>query len=335
MAQTTSLKRTVNPAYYIVCEGKNTEPDFFYGLTRYLVQGGYINNKNQIRIYPTPVAQIDAARGQEESTRRGSYSGKKRTTKSVCIPDEKTPPGPQPLNWVVNAIQTLDANEGIDIAWAVFDKDGHPEAEAAFNKAAEARASGKEVHIGFSSISFEQYLLLHFGFYTHAFSKSKCINGYAGRKEFWPISRGKKVDFDRFKNKLWTGVYNAKLLRILKGEGDGIKIWEINPYTTVDKLVSSLLGYTELKLDAPVSGSHFMVTLQKDALLIERYGNGAQIINKRMFSYLHSEDKGQTFEVDSKQLYPGEQHIIPLSQFGEKALVAFEVDYKHKVFFVV
>jgi hypothetical protein len=60
--------------------------------------------------------------------------------------------------------------------WAVFDKDGHPNHEEAFNLAS-TDIAGKKVNIAFTSIAFEYWILLHFESNDTAFVKSMCRQG--------------------------------------------------------------------------------------------------------------------------------------------------------------
>ena len=65
-----------------------------------------------------------------------------------------------PIRYVREAQEGLE--DGVyESTWAVFDKDYHPEHKEAF-KLAKQEIDENKVNIAFSSISFEQWILLHF-----------------------------------------------------------------------------------------------------------------------------------------------------------------------------
>lgn len=72
-------------------------------------------------------------------------------------PDKKDPaPKSDALSLVNLALENINL---YDEVWVVFDKDGHDNLKDAFEKAAEGK-DGKIVHVGYSSICFEYFLLL-------------------------------------------------------------------------------------------------------------------------------------------------------------------------------
>lgn len=260
----------------LICEGIHTEPNFFGAMVEWLKEEEKINFIVQILPKPT-INPSD----NELDLHRGVVTRKKRSLKKDTLAQQKleTPSlfqGQPPLNWVEAGIEQLHI---YDEVWAIFDKDGHPKTEEAFDRAEEAEVEGKKVKIAFSSRCFEYYLLLHFELIYKAFEKSecngkkysvdgkesktvsyhcmtsravegkacrgdKCINGYARLKDYWKDSKGARSTFPIVKDKLWIGICNAHTVRwrseILLPETD---FYARNPYVDTDRLICRLLGY--------------------------------------------------------------------------------------------
>ena len=66
-----------------------------------------------------------------------------------------------PLRYVALAQMIEEEKEMYEELWAVFDKDDHSHHKEAYEKAKD-EVNGKKVNIGFTSRSFEHWLLLHF-----------------------------------------------------------------------------------------------------------------------------------------------------------------------------
>ena len=77
--------------------------------------------------------------------------------------------------------------------WVVYDKDGYSKHAETFDY-----AKRHNVKIAFSSISFETWILLHFGYTTRAFEKSEKIISYLKHKYHFDYS---KNDYDTFNSK--------------------------------------------------------------------------------------------------------------------------------------
>src|SRR6186713_2987315 len=75
------------------------------------------------------------------------------------------------LGLVLEARSRID---DFDEVWVVFDRNGYTKHKKAFDLAAEP-VNGKRVHIAFSSIAFEHWVLLHFEKSNRAFVKSAAI----------------------------------------------------------------------------------------------------------------------------------------------------------------
>jgi hypothetical protein len=186
----------------------------------------------------------------------------------TVYPDEDTPkPKSDPIGLVKEAINRK--SEGFDELWAVFDKDGYTKHEDAFKL---ARAN--DIKIAFSSIAFEEWVLLHFERTINAFQKSdcknakdkyincgshtepgdcngaKCVAGYMRKKGYFPAytkSSNQNI-YPALKAKTENAIINSAWLRFQIGEElkkSGDKYFQLNPYTDVDILVKRLIGIDE------------------------------------------------------------------------------------------
>jgi RloB-like protein len=230
-------QRTLKRIIYVACEGTKTEYWYFKSLNESLEPDANV----ELRIYPDPF-------DQEEIQELGQ-KGVKTDHKSLCD----------------KASEKLKGNEGIDEAWIVIDKDRHLALQETFDK---AKKTG--VQVAFSSISFEHWLLLHFEKNGTAFLRSDCKND-AGRyvkcgseqPNFPDLDcKGERCvsgrirfqkhlpNFDKsnqtifkateqyhtlaFENATWLRWQKELDLVVAKG------IFEVNPITTVDKLLKSI-----------------------------------------------------------------------------------------------
>lgn len=154
----------------IVCEGESTEPIYFKSLCDSL---DLESSNIQITVSPLP-------KQEDNSTFELRTGGKKRTLKPIAQSKEDTLRKyeieskfqAQPTRYVREAQMGLEDGT-FDEVWAVFDKDGHPRQQEAFELGAKI-INGRYVNIGFSSVSFERWLLLHFEQNNVAYNKSKC-----------------------------------------------------------------------------------------------------------------------------------------------------------------
>ena len=165
MARNREQNRHCNHVIRIICEGEKTEPLFFTALCE-----RYVTTKG-IDARTVPQAPV-TDETEELSTERGSYKGKKRQVKQLPAEDAPVISGAPPLKWVVYARRLL--SEGVDEAWAVYDKDKHPKHKEAIEEA-EKIVNGKRVGIAFTSRSFEYYLLLHFEYLYREFQETECL----------------------------------------------------------------------------------------------------------------------------------------------------------------
>ena len=76
-----------------------------------------------------------------------------------------------------------------------------------------------------------------------------CINGYAGKNNYWKNSKGDLSTYTFVKEKIWTGVYNAHLIRWKSNTLHQNEYYERNPYVDVDKFVCRLMGYSTINFE--------------------------------------------------------------------------------------
>lgn len=183
----------------------------------------------------------------------------------TVYPDENEPkPKSDPVGLINEAINRKD--EGFDELWAVFDKDGYTKHEDAFNLAQE-----NDIKIAFSSIAFEEWILLHFGRYSTSFVKSdckndkgkyikcgsheqendcsgaRCVAGFMRNHNLFPdySKSSDKSIYPFLRDKTDNAIINSSWLRYcIRDEisKNGEQVFNLNPYTNVDVLVKRLIG---------------------------------------------------------------------------------------------
>jgi hypothetical protein len=196
----------------------------------------------------------------------GEVFGDKLNYALTVYPDEnEARPKSDPLGLIREAISRKD--EGFDECWAVFDKDGYTKHENAFKLAKE-----NDIHIAFSSIAFEEWILLHFGRFPNKFSKSdckdkdqkylecgshqhpddcsgtRCVAGYMREHLLFPgySKSSSKSIYPFLRQKTNEAIKNSAWLRFIMREEIGNEeeqLFNLNPYTNVDILVKRLTGY--------------------------------------------------------------------------------------------
>lgn len=315
----------------IVCEGNKTEPLFFTSLCDM-----YCKDKEamDVRTIPQPYIPEDE---EADNSIRGNYKGKKRKIKTGNRPGEDAViTGVPPLKWVLYARQIL--SEGVDESRAVYDKDKHPKHEEAF-KEANRIIDGKKVNIAFSSRSFEYYLLLHFEYIYHCFNETECgekvrgkkrifecgtgknpekdcdgkncINGYARKNGYWLETKSSESTFSLVKDNLVKGIVNACRLRTESDLKTREPVYNRNPYTNVDVLVSRLIGKVTIDYGGTFSynehGCSWSVVMNEDGLTITNHKNGSEHFDKGVFVVYDWESKSRKeLNADAFLLQPNE-----------------------------
>jgi len=130
-----------------------------------------------------------------------------------------------------------------DIAWVVYDKDGYTKHNETFEL-----ARAKNIKIGFSSISFEYWILIHFEYTTKSYEKSDEIISYIKRKYFPEYSKSSSQVYNKTKDKLSIAKSNANKIRKYqeKNNFSHIHIYDLNPYTNLDELVEEIESLQDL-----------------------------------------------------------------------------------------
>lgn len=205
MARRRVKKRKLKKALYIVCEGKNTEPIYFKGLI------------------------------ERQELDKASYAFQ------VIVYDT---PKTNPLGLIEVARGLLMHEE--DEAWVVYDKDGYTKHDQAFELAKQE----PKINIAYTSVAFEHWVLLHFERNEKAYHKSKNViehlrnrsymRNYSKKNGFHLYPHLEKRTHIAIENAAWLRHRMYYRLREAKG-----RFYEINPYTTVDKLVVKLLNLQE------------------------------------------------------------------------------------------
>jgi hypothetical protein len=257
---------------YIVCEGTNTERIYFEEIG----QQDDVHEKYDIKVYPSKEHQRKASKKEGESIKTDAVSLVEEAKKEIKNYDE---------------------------VWAVFDKDGYTKHEKAFS---DAQKHG--IKLGFSSIAFEHWILLHYEQNRTAFDKSQNVIDYLEQAGYF-TGYSKKADISIYpilKNLTQTAIENAAWLRIEMAKdlaaGDN-KIYELNPYTTVDELVMKLLDFN------PVTYGYIKETLRISDYSItvndvQRHGGitlSVCIVNHGKCSYLVNNLCGHFYLKDEKQ----------------------------------
>ena len=205
---------------YIVCEGTNTEPNYF----REIAEKPEVFESFAITIYPS----------EEEKNQGLDKQGESIKTDAINL---------------VNIARKYSSD--YDEVWAVFDKDGYTKHEEAFENAQKAERGEKVVNIAFSSIAIEHWILLHYEQNKMAFNKSEDVTDYLKGQEYFldDPKDSETLIYSQLKEKTETAIQNAAWLRMeMETElqaNDG-KIYELNPYVTVDELVKKLLNFKHI-----------------------------------------------------------------------------------------
>ncbi len=302
--------KTPNYSILIICEGENTEPNFFNSIRDEVLKGTY-------ELFDDPVITIrpeskNASEEDEDSLDSPHKSKRiKRPLKKAIKVEPEDIKIPHPLKWIIEGQKALE-NGSADEVWAVYDHDNHPARKEAV-AAADEIVNGKQVKIAFSSNCFEYYLLLHFERINYAFCTSECqveksprskepincsdsnnhpndchgktcIGGYARKNKYWDKSKDTSSMFPLIKDMLEIGYENAAWLRYQSDQNYGNKPkYNRNPYVTVDKLVKRLTGNTLnwewISLDEVHQIGSFQIIISTNSQFqLKNIGNRTEII---------------------------------------------------------
>lgn len=149
------------------------------------------------------------------------------------------------LNLVNEALKKQNEhNYEYDQFWVVFDKNGYTKHSEAFHLAG---SSSPKINIGFSSISFEHWVLLHFEKNNTAFPKANDVITHLIKSNYYPgYEKGDGKLYEKLKAHTDTAIENSSWLKCAMKSylKKGDKLFQLNPYTTFDQLVCILLERT-------------------------------------------------------------------------------------------
>ena len=349
MARASENTRTSQYVLKVVCEGEKTEPLFFTSLfEQYFSDKGIIAST-----VPQPKIPED---NDDVSRERGGYKGKKRTTASSPIDDEPVIKGQPPLKWVRYARYLLQ-EEGVNEAWAAFDKDEHPACEQAFQEADEL-VDGKRVNIAFSSRSFEYYLLLHFEYLYHAFhetecnSKTKvcgtdsddatnchgetCINGYARSKGYWSETKTSESTYPLVKDNLLKGIANAIKLRAESDSNEQTPVYLRNPYTNADRLVGRVIGVDPIdngeEYHYSSGGDDFTVSFLDGVLNIRNNGGRTLLVTPRMVVIYNTDTHEESLPLEKNSVVSSGETFSKEIALAENCVLLIRTASKSAIF---
>ncbi len=286
-------KSTIKNNIVIVCEGSETETAYLLDLKNYIK-----DRFDDVRIVPFGREASEAEKRDKALKIQKNNGGRKpRDLKLPSINGSgkfywvKEEPDTnlynvykqQPTRYVREA--QLFMNDGYVEAWAVYDLDTFSHHEEAFNLA----NSIPNLHIAFSSVSFEEWMLLHFERNPTSFDRScckdgkvdrgcgkhpqvspndchgsKCVIGYLREKGYIP-------DFKKKDKNLYSSYTRDRLniIRIncawVKSLSSEPKLYLRNPYTDFDVLLEKLLGLTDKYLwiggisETIITGCHILI----------------------------------------------------------------------------
>ncbi len=129
-----------------------------------------------------------------------------------------------------------------DKFWIVIDKDFFTGHDKVFELKDSQRKKGKNIDIAFSSICFEEWILMHFEYTGRAFASCNDLIRYLQRKNY--IANYNKADkniYELIKDRIETAKENAERLNRNSLENNpGKRIFELNPYTNIHELLKDL-----------------------------------------------------------------------------------------------
>jgi hypothetical protein len=267
------LKQTI----YIVCEGTNTEPNYFEAIR----EQPDVFEKYAIKVYPSKEDQIKASKKEGESIKTDAVNLVKEAKKEIKNYDE---------------------------VWAVFDKDGYTKHEKAFDD-----ADKHGIKLGFSSIAFEHWILLPYEQNRTAFPKSQNVIDYLEQAGYF-TGYSKKADisiYPRLQHLTQTAIENVAWLRREMEKNLAAcdkKIYELNPYTTVDELVIKLLGFNQVTygyIKETLRISDFSITVNDVqrhcgitlSVCIVNHGKCSYLVNKLCDHFYLKDEDQNTFQL--------------------------------------
>ena len=268
---------------YIVCEGTNTEPNYF----KEIADKPEVFKSFAITIYPSEEETNEGLDNRGESIKTDAKNLVKIAREAIGDYDE---------------------------VWAVFDKDGYTKHEEAFENANKPAPDEKVVNIAFSSIAIENWILLHYEKNKTAFNKSKDVINYLSDQDYFldDPKDSETLIYAQLEEKTETAIQNAAWLRMemeAELEANDGKIYELNPYVTVDKLVTKLLNFNRFtygKIGETVTAADMSIQINsfqwKESLLtldltITNHQDIRYLVNKSNQDFQVTDEEGNSFPV--------------------------------------
>lgn len=247
----------------IVCEGQRSEPDYFHNLRNEVISK---ISDVYIKILPIPKDEQEEIEKEASSfkLRRGGKKREVRKAINKIEPKEyiiEEDYRAQPTCYIRKA-QLAYFEKDYSELWAIYDKDGHPDHEKAYLLSIDNNICNKIVNIGFSAVSFEEWILMHFEFCDIPFLKSqcrdsdknvfdcgthtneldcsgeKCVVGRIVEQKHLDYNASKNFGYNDFSNLSGTAYKNAIKSRDLAE--DKVNFYNNNPFVSVDRLVFKL-----------------------------------------------------------------------------------------------
>ena len=247
----------------LVCEGERSEPDYFHQL----------RNEVLLKVHDVSIDILPIPKDEQEEIEKDAENfeirkgAKKRKIKKSINQDE-------PVNFIIEAeyksqptcyvrkAQLAYFEKGYSEMWALYDQDGHADHERAYKLSIDDGICDKIVNIGFSSISFEEWILMHFEFCDIKFLKSqcrdkdkksfdcgtkttendcdgeKCVVGRIVSKNFLKYNNSKNFDYNDYQDGLNLALVNALKSRDIAEDKENF--FNNNPYVSLDRVVFKL-----------------------------------------------------------------------------------------------
>lgn len=307
-------QKKLKDSLVIVCEGTDTEYLYFSDVAK-IVRAEQSERFGAIRVVPTPKEYKEMAIARQAYKRRMRPDGSGSShpewlyyVKEDHSQEEYDFYKAYPTRYVREAQLFLEDGEYTE-AWVVYDKDVHP----GHKRALELANMDSRLHIAYSAYSFEEWILCHFERNSHPYRHSICENGICGinnarcmghdcligrirQKEY--IRDLKKNSKDiyakylcaRFKQALINVAWLRYIGRCHEKELC-MKLYQRNPYTTIDTLMKYLMGVSEqyewhsLNDYFDFEKDQFLVKIEEDFLIICLKGNGTHPLNDNRLFY--------------------------------------------------
>lgn len=209
-----------------------------------------------------------------------------------------------------------------DEAWVVYDKDGYTKHDEAYLLASQGP---KRVNIAFSSIAFEQWVLLHFERSEKAYPKSNNVIDHLRNRNF-VRNYSKKAHFHlypKLKKRTHIALENAAWLRhemyyhLQENKG---RFYAVNPYTTIDKLVAKLLGIHEkviwVNAKEDIYTNNLTLSVQGSIQTGNSISVDLQIINKKPAAFVLNKQADEVYILDKHhhKIWPIHNEKLLISQ---------------------